>query len=526
MDHHDRRSGSQAANSAPSIFDETAECLRLALDAAAMGWWNWDLTTGKMIGDARTKALFGLPPDGETTFAEYLAAVHPEDRPAVEACVAHAIASPGDYQSEFRAVRPDGQVRWILINGRSITEGSDKPVRLVGVVQDITQRKATEDTLRQREADLNRAQAVAHTGSWRLDVQRNQLYWSEETHRIFGVPRETRLTYEMFLAIVHPDDREVVDRAWRVALGGLPYQVEHRICVGEQVKWVRETAELEFDSHGTLLGGFGTVQDITDRKQAEEELRQAREELEWRVDERTAELARANEELRALNTALAQRAEQLQSLAAQLAQAEEKERRRLARVLHDHLQQLLAAARIKLGPLRHRQDASLLPIVDDVDGLLNQAIAESQALTVELSPPVLYDRGLAAGLEWLAQRMAEKFDLPVRLEVESESDARDEGSRGFLFEVVRELLFNVVKHARARSAHVRLTRTDDQRFRVEVADDGIGWDPAQRQEEHGHGGGFGLFSIRERLRLLGGSMEVDGRPGAGTRVIVVLPPPP
>jgi len=139
--------------------------------------------------------------------------------------------------------------------------------------RDITNRKQAEQTLRESEQDLNRAQAVAHTGSWRLDVQRNQLLWSDETHRIFGIPRGTPMTYETFLSSVHPEDREYVDRKWTAALRGEPYDIEHRIIVDDKVKWVRERAELEFDSKGELKGGFGTVQDITERKRIENELR-------------------------------------------------------------------------------------------------------------------------------------------------------------------------------------------------------------------------------------------------------------
>jgi PAS domain S-box-containing protein len=140
-------------------------------------------------------------------------------------------------------------------------------------VQDITSRKYTEDALRDREQDLNRAQAVARIGSWRLDIRRNLLLWSGETYRMFGIPEGTPMTYEAFLLSVHTDDRDYVNRKWTAALRGEPYDVEHRIVVNNSVKWVHEKAELEFDSKGQLKGGFGTVQDITERKLSEEQYR-------------------------------------------------------------------------------------------------------------------------------------------------------------------------------------------------------------------------------------------------------------
>jgi PAS domain S-box-containing protein len=152
-------------------------------------------------------------------------------------------------------------------------KNADGSVSKLEVFRDITNRKQVEQALRESEQDLNRAQAVAHTGSWRMDVRRNQLLWSDETHRIFGIPKGTPMTYEAFLSSVHPEDREYVDRKWTAALRGEPYDIEHRIIVGDEAKWVRERAELEFDSKGELKGGFGTVQDITKRKRIENELR-------------------------------------------------------------------------------------------------------------------------------------------------------------------------------------------------------------------------------------------------------------
>ncbi len=157
--------------------------------------------------------------------------------------------------------------------------------------QEITERRETEEALRRSRADLAHAQAVGSIGSWRLDIAHNMLTWSDENYRIFGVAENTALTYEIFLSIIHPDDRDYVDSRWKAALAGEEYDIEHRIVVEDKVKWVREKASLELDEKGELVSAFGITQDITHRKLMQEKLRQAYEQLEQRVRQRTAELA-------------------------------------------------------------------------------------------------------------------------------------------------------------------------------------------------------------------------------------------
>jgi PAS domain S-box-containing protein len=143
------------------------------------------------------------------------------------------------------------------------------------ILRDITKRKRIEQALRDSQSDFGRAQHLGRIGSWRLDTQRNELHWSDEIHRIFGIPKGVPITYETFLATLHPDDRAYVDAKWQACLQGEPYDIEHRLEMDGQVKWVREKAELEFDEQGQLLGGFGIAQDITDIKLAEQALRES-----------------------------------------------------------------------------------------------------------------------------------------------------------------------------------------------------------------------------------------------------------
>ncbi|MGE5197199.1 MAG: PAS domain S-box protein [Deltaproteobacteria bacterium] len=184
----------------------------------------------------------------------------------------------------------DGKLMDVLYNATVYRDGRGNAIGVFAAARDVTLLKQTEAELRRHrdslealvqertvqlresEKDLKRAQAVAHIGSWRLEVRQNKLDWSEEVYRMFDIPKETPMTYETFLARVHPEDREFVDKSWKKALTGGRYDIEHRIVVGDEVKWVQEQAELEFDEKGTLLGGFGTVQDVTERKKIEEKI--------------------------------------------------------------------------------------------------------------------------------------------------------------------------------------------------------------------------------------------------------------
>lgn len=236
------------------------------------------------------------------------------------------------------------------------------------------------------------------------------------------------------------------------------------------------------------------------------------ESLEHRVAQRTAEAE--------------QRTMQLRTMAAELAEAEQRERRRLSQVLHDHLQQLLVAAKMKVARVHRRTDnPSLGRIVAEVGELLDQAITESRSLTVELSPPVLYDAGLTAGLQWLGRQMEEKHGLPIVVQADPSAEPSEEGTRVFLFQAARELLFNVVKHAQAELAWVCLSKTAEQHVCLEVADNGVGFDPQQLRTSTDSHGGFGLFNVRERLELLGGRLEMEAGEDGGTRVKILVPQP-
>jgi CheY-like chemotaxis protein len=194
----------------------------------------------------------------------------------------------------------------------------------------------------------------------------------------------------------------------------------------------------------------------------------------------------------------------------------------LAEMLHDDLQQLLVGAKFRLSSLNRSPQEDTRQAASQVEELIDESIERSRSLTGELSPPILHQGGLGPALEWLTVWMEQKHGLKVDLQIQDGVGVESEDMRVLLFQAVRELLFNTVKHANVKKAEVSLVGVDDH-VEVTVSDIGVGFDPEASIPRQGRSGGFGLFSIRERLDLMGGKMEIDSAPGRGSRFTLRAP---
>jgi PAS domain S-box-containing protein len=374
------------------------------------------------------------------------------------------------------------------------------------------------DTLKDSEFRLRQATEVAELGTYDYYPQTGQLLWSDRAKRHFGLSPDAHVTYDVFLAGLHPDDRDRVHQTLQKSLrsrSGEPFADYTSECrtIGiedKQERWLTTRWRAFYNEASQAVRITGTTLDITDRKVAESRLQELNRTLERRIAERTA--------------VAEHRALQLQRLAGELSRVEEHERRRLARVLHDHLQQLLVGAKFSISMLRGQvHDDGLRQSLTQVNDLLNDSITASRSLTVELSPPILSQGNLAAALHWLAQWMEEKHELVTEIRAADEANPQDDSTRNLLFQAVRELLLNVVKHAGVKRAIVETHLTDDGHVRITVADTGVGFDPARIGRGHDPLTGYGLFNLQERLSLLGGRLLIDSAPGAGARVTLLAP---
>ena len=242
---------------------------------ARLGHFTFDPQTDTLSGSPMHNELFGIDPDEKIDTDTWRALIHPDDRERMSVYSRdHVFRGRQAFDNEYRLIRRnDGEVRWIHSVGQLVTGTDGRVSRLFGTSQDITERKHFEQRLRQSEADLKEAQAVAHFGSWTLDIVADNLQWSDEVFRIFGLDKNSPQKLVNFLERIHPDDRERVLTDWMAALQGQAYDSEHRIFVDQKVRWVRERAHVRFDTAGQPVFAVGTVQDITERRQSEEQLR-------------------------------------------------------------------------------------------------------------------------------------------------------------------------------------------------------------------------------------------------------------
>jgi PAS domain S-box-containing protein len=477
---------------------EQKQRLRIALEASSGGSWTWAAATNQVDWDEQFRSLYGFAPDEPATPDAWVTRVHEDDRPRLLA-LRHEMSTSrtkDSWESTFRIVRPDGTVSWIQSRGRVDRDADGNVTRLTGLDLDFSQQRRTEEARRaRREEEHDRALRTlletATQGIVSVDAQGLIVTANHAFDAMFGWASGDLIgqRIERLMPSAFRDGYE--------QRGGLQ-------LVG--VRSDRSTFPIEVSmNHVPTPAGtraFAFVTDITDRQRAASALQERTAELEYRTT-------------------------QLSQMASDLTLAEQHAREQIARTLHDGLQQLLVIVALNLEQqLRQDSESGAAPseLLSEAKQQLEEAIAAARSLNVELFPPVLQESGLPAALTWLADWTHDKYKLDVRVIGDPRADSGRKDVRTLLFESVRELLFNAVKHAHADRVTLELGLDPDDQLCITVSDQGIGFEPAELDQRSKAGQvGWGLFSIRERLTLLGGRFEIDSAPGKGTRVRLVAP---
>ncbi len=375
--------------------------------------------------------------------------------------------------------------------------------RIIGAVvvaHEITREKQIAGVLRESEQRLAFHTDNSPLGIVEWDTNFTVTRWSGESERIFGWNASDTLGRKiMDLDMIVEDDIPHVQMVMERLTSGLSKHVfscnrnftkDRKIIICE---WYNSVL---LDDHGRMISVMSQILDITERKHTEEALKQANEDVH--------ELAK-----------------NLRELASDTIQTEQRERQRIAALLHDHVQQLLVSAQMQVSLLRRnalQPDPATLTVLE---GILKDALSATTSLTVELFPPVLKQSGLHAALAWLVSYMEEKHHFKVHLVSESEREPVSEEERTFLFESVRELMLNVLKHAGVQEARLVIPAETGDRYTLIVEDAGQGF--AQHSIQPGVRNGFGLFSLQQRLLHLGGTILIDSAPGHGAKITVSIP---
>jgi PAS domain S-box-containing protein len=415
---------------------------------------------------------------------------------------------------EVRVQTRDGGTLESLWSNVSIMDDQQQLVTGIAIGVDIAERKRAEQDLRASES-LYRAIARSIPGGGVYVVNKDYRYIVAEgpVTEAFGLTRE-RLEGNTIGEVLSSEQIARMEERLKKNFAGetVNYETEHN----GRVYWTQQAPLLDSLGHVIIL-----TLDITERKQMEDNLHKSREEL------------------KELNETLERKVQaqttEIRSLASDLTKAEQRERNRVSHILHDDLQQRLYAAKIHVATLRDEiQEGMDAPMNEELAAIKEQldgAVTLARNLSIELSPPILQGEGLTQAIEWLASHMKETYGLHIEVQTDDAFVIPDEDVQVLLFNCVRELLFNIVKHASIGKADVQLQQANSH-LQIDVRDRGKGFDLSVMPgyevykigtEEKGRKASFGLPTLRHQLSLFGGHLDVASKPGDGTCVTIMMP---
>ncbi len=460
---------------------------------AHLGSWEWDLISGKVIWSEEVYRIFGVDPHKFTPALEMvLNSVHPEDEARVRKALNEALAGAKPFNLVSRRLRPNGSVRYLHSQAEVIFEENGQPRRMVGTVQDITERRTAEMRLRESEERFRAVFESAAIGIALTKINGEFISVNKAYQKMSGYWEE-ELRGKTWQELTHADDRNKNLELYEELESGQRdhFQLEKRYR-GKNGRyfWGRVTVSLVKDFQGKPLYTIGMVEDISQAKQAGEKLQESEEKL--------------------------------RHLASQLFTAQEDERKRISRELHDELGQALLLLKLQTGAIKEGlqpEQQQLREECLEMLGNLDQAVDNIRRLSRDLSPMLLEDLGLSAALRHLIAEFGKRYQVKYSFQETDIDDLFPLATQTAIYRIVQESLTNIGKHSQADLLLVAIAKRDDQ-VSILIQDNGKGFDSAQLRRQSS---GMGLAAMEERARMVGGVLSVWTQEGAGTKISLDIP---
>jgi PAS domain S-box-containing protein len=468
--------------------------LQEAQALANLGSWEWDLQSNTRTWSDQLSRIFGGRPNQlSSTFDGFYPLVHPEDRERTATLAHEALRTGKSYESQFRIVRPDGAVRTVHNQARVHRDESGKPVRVIGVCQDITERKLTEEQARvSQERFRMMVENVRDYAIYMLDMKGYITSWNLGAERICGYLAD-EIIGKHYSRFFLPDHATRGDPGIQLQFASMQGRYESegwRVRKNRSQFWAHVILTPLLDETGKLRGFSEIVHDITERKRAEEDLHSY--------------------------------ADRLKTTSRRLVEVQESERRLLATELHDRVGQNLTALGINLsivaGGLPPGAKPELAARLEDCNALVEGTVDAMRDVMAELRPHALDDYGLPAALRSLATGFSRRTGIQVAFEKEGRGADLPKPVDLAMFRIAQEALNNVAKHANAQHVEIAIKRANGSAV-LSVRDDGVGFDP-QRVDGPRAEAGWGLLIMRERAEAVGAHFTLKAGPNSGTQVLV------
>jgi PAS domain S-box-containing protein len=457
---------------------------------AHVGSWEWDIPADRVIWSDELYRMMGLRPRERPVSHDYfLSLVHPDDRERVDRTVRQIFVDHEPLEYECRTALPNGSSRTYHVKAVIICDDENRPVRMHGAMQDITEQSMARDALyksgerfRQLAENIEEVFWIRSVEPWRLEFvsAAYERIWRRSVEDLLRNP-------ESWMDAIHPGDRErVAAIVGQVGTKGEFDQIYRIVWPDGSTRWIRDRAFPVRDAQGALIRIAGIAEDITERKRAEQQVENF--------------------------------GEMLKILTNRLFEMQEEERRHIARELHDEIGQSLTAAKLEIELARQLDDpASRTQRLDGSLAVIEHLLQSVRALSLDLRPPLLDEIGLAAALTAHAQTQAARGGLALRLVVDKSLPRCDPAVEIACFRVAQEALTNVLRHACATKVEIELRRCGDE-LQLQVRDNGTGFDVDATNTRAAGGASFGMLSMRERVHLTGGRFVCKSASGQGTEI--------